>query len=310
MTKTIFARLKRVVSFVVILLIFFFLLRSLIRDWSQIKWETIHVNFIYLAVSFIVLVPHFIFYSKGWQHIMRELGFPISLTQSSWMIATTQIAKYAPGRIWYMLGRVYVGKKENISGSSLGLSMVLETCLLLTSSATIFLIATLAARDYTLANVVICIIMLTMAVILMIPRVLMFLANTMLKLLGRPVISASISFFQIIKLNPYFWGLWLAQIVGFYILVSAVYQIRFADIAVLASAYTLSWITGFVVVFAPGGLGIREGTMTLYLSTIMPLPMAIAISLISRVWITLFEVIVFFIGLIIQKNAKKKITAD
>jgi hypothetical protein len=42
----------------------------------------------------------------------------------------------------------------------------------------------------------------------------------------------------------------------------------------------------------------------------MPLPVAIAISLISRIWITVFEVIVFFMGLIIQKNTKKRANTE
>jgi hypothetical protein len=62
-------------------------------------------------------------------------------------------------------------------------------------------------------------------------------------------------------------------------------------------------MTGFIVIFAPGGLGIREGMMTLLLSPLVPTPLAIAISFMQRVWMTIFEVIIFFVGLVIKKKA-------
>jgi hypothetical protein len=63
-------------------------------------------------------------------------------------------------------------------------------------------------------------------------------------------------------------------------------------------------MTGFVVIFAPGGLGVREGMMTLLLRSFIPTPLAIAISFIARVWMTLFEIVVFFIGLIVRRTGK------
>ena len=77
----------------------------------------------------------------------------------------------------------------------------------------------------------------------------------------------------------------------------------------LVSAYTLAWITGSVAIFAPGGLGVREGVMTLLLSPILPVPLAIALSFITRVWITVFEAVVFFVGLIIQHQTSPKANA-
>jgi uncharacterized membrane protein YbhN (UPF0104 family) len=65
-------------------------------------------------------------------------------------------------------------------------------------------------------------------------------------------------------------------------------------------------MTGFVVIFAPGGLGVREGMMTLLLSSIIPTPLAIAISFVARVWMTLFEIVVFFIGLLVRKAGRKQ----
>jgi len=40
--------------------------------------------------------------------------------------------------------------------------------------------------------------------------------------------------------------------------------------------------------------------MTILLSPIVPAPLAIAISFVARAWITVFEIIIFFIGIIVK----------
>jgi uncharacterized membrane protein YbhN (UPF0104 family) len=218
------------------------------------------------------------------------------------MIATTQIGKYVPGKIWYMVGRVYVGTKENIDGKRLAVSMVLETCLLLISSSIIFLLSTIISGNYSTLYVSICIALTVLAIIVLYPPILSRITNFILKLFKKREIQIDISYPQILRISVYFFGLWIAQIIGFYLLISSIYPISIANIFTLSAAYTLAWIVGFVVVIVPGGLGVREGMMSLLLSPILPIPLAIAISFIARVWITIFELVVFFLGLTIQRK--------
>ncbi len=302
MSKT----LKNILTVLVISIIFVFLIHNLALNWSKIPFQDIQLNVPLLLLSFCALILHFVSYSKSWQEIMRELGAPITFSQSAWMIATTQIGKYVPGKIWYMLGRVYVGTKEKIDGKSLAVSMVLETCLLLISSSIIFLVSTVISGSYSIIYVSICIPLTILAIVVLHPRVLTWVTNSILKLFKKHKIEITISYLQIIKISIYFFGLWIAQIVGCYLLIKAIYPISIAHIFTISAAYTLAWIVGFVVVIVPGGLGVREGVMSLLLSPILPPPLAIAISFITRVWITVFEVVVFFIGLAIQRKTSTR----
>ena len=129
--------------------------------------------------------------------------------------------------------------------------------------------------------------------------------NIGLRLVKKPAIELKISYLHLLKLSVFFFGLWIAQIIGYYFLIDSIMPIPFYRIFSLAAAYTLSWMAGFIVVIAPGGLGVREGMMSILLSPILPAPLAIAISFIARVWITVFEIITFFIGLIVKgRNTK------
>jgi len=53
-----------------------------------------------------------------------------------------------------------------------------------------------------------------------------------------------------------------------------------------SSIFALAWCAGFVVVFVPAGIGIRESALTLLLTNIMPIGDALSLALLSRVvWI-------------------------
>jgi uncharacterized membrane protein YbhN (UPF0104 family) len=237
---------------------------------------------------------------------MRALGAPITFAQSIWMIATTQIGKYVPGKVWYMLGRVYVGRQARLDGKSLALSMVLEACLLHVTGGIIFLISMVISGNYNTNRLIISLVLISVAVIILHPKVLNRVANFFLRILKKPQIASTLSYGQIMQISIYFFGLWIFQVIGFYLLIKAIYPIPFYHILHLAATYTLAWISGSVAIFTPGGLGVREGVMTLMLSSILPMPLAIAISFITRVWVSVFEIIVFFIGLIIQRRTTPK----
>jgi uncharacterized membrane protein YbhN (UPF0104 family) len=294
--------LKRILTAAVIVIIFAFLIRNLVTNWSKIPFESLHANVLLIILSFCALIMNFLCYGKSWQQIMRALGAPITFSQSIWMIATTQIGKYLPGKVWYMVGRVYIGRQARLDGKKLALSMVLEACLLHVTGGIIFLISTLISGNYNIGWVIISIILISMALIILHPKILGRVANFFLRILKKPQIESTLTYPQIIKISVYFFGLWIGQVIGFYLLVTAIYQIPLYYVPTLAAVYTLAWISGSVAVFAPAGLGVREGVMTLMLSPILPMPLAIAISFITRVWVSIFEILAFFVGVLIQRR--------
>jgi uncharacterized membrane protein YbhN (UPF0104 family) len=65
---------------------------------------------------------------------------------------------------------------------------------------------------------------------------------------------------------------------------------------VLLGGYAISWMTGFLVLVSPAGLGVREGVFTLILKTVVPEPLAIIAALVTRVWMTLGELTAALVG--------------
>ena len=64
----------------------------------------------------------------------------------------------------------------------------------------------------------------------------------------------------------------------------------------LAAAYTISWIIGFVTLVTPGGLGIREVSFVLICSQYLSQHHASFLSLFLRIWLILVDLLLFLIS--------------
>ena len=58
--------------------------------------------------------------------------------------------------------------------------------------------------------------------------------------------------------------------------------------------FSLAWIAGYLVFFAPGGLGVSDLSLSLLLASIMPPPIAIVVSLSFRFLVFVAEAVVLF----------------
>jgi glycosyltransferase 2 family protein len=58
-------------------------------------------------------------------------------------------------------------------------------------------------------------------------------------------------------ISPVLLGWWF----GFWLTARALVTVRIHDLPVYAGAHGVAWLVGFVAVYAPGGLGVREAVL-------------------------------------------------
>src|SRR3990172_11713077 len=102
---------------------------------------------------------------------------------------------------------------------------------------------------------------------------------------------------------------WLLAGVSFYIFIRAFYPVELHYILIISGIYAISYAAGFIIFFMPAGLGVREGTLTLLLSLFIPMPVAIGISLLSRLWIIGLELLILLFFLINAQTRRMLKTA-
>ncbi len=122
------------------------------------------------------------------------------------------------------------------------------------------------------------------------PKVLQRIFNWTLVQFKREPVSLSISYSDVLWILFVCIISWVIGGVGFYLFVDSVYPVAPQYILFLTGALAISSTLGLVAIFAPSGLGVREGALVYLLSFVMATPVAVIISVLTRIWMTLIEI--------------------
>lgn len=213
----------------------------------------------------------------------------------------SQVSKYLPGSVWNYVSRVYLCNQRGISSSTSILSMVLEIMLILLAQATVVLLSLPFWLEGT-QNLLWVLVILPLGLIVLQPRIF----NGLLSFVAR---RSGVKDPPLVILKPTVVGTTLgiytfgAIVVGvaFFFFVNSLVPLPLEYIPALAGIINLSLVVGFLAPFAPYGLGIREGLLTVLLGQYIPVPLAALIALASRLWFTAAELAGLLITLSLRR---------
>ncbi|MDE0018640.1 MAG: hypothetical protein OXU51_20840 [Candidatus Poribacteria bacterium] len=77
------------------------------------------------------------------------------------------------------------------------------------------------------------------------------------------------------------WGLFGT---AFFLFIHSIHPVDASEIIIVTGIYAVAWIIGFLSFLTPSGLGVREGVLSLLLTTILPPATATLVALLSRLW--------------------------
>jgi len=78
--------------------------------------------------------------------------------------------------------------------------------------------------------------------------------------------------------------------------------LTWATLPGLCGIYALSHVVGLIALFAPGGLGVREGALAVQLGRLLPSGIAEALAIGIRIWFTLIELLCYFVVLLFSRS--------
>jgi len=274
-----------------------------------------NIDWFWFCMAMIIFLPFYAIEIFNWQLIIRSLKEKISFFNAgkSWLISN--LAKYIPGTIWIPLSRGYITKEENIPYLKSIVAWVFELYFHIASCVLIFcayLIITTNDESQKIMLGIFCILAIVIPflknyifeVIRMIIQKISVLKSHLIKF--EEVISLSKSVPARIPLLLFFttFLIWILQGIWLYILTYAV----IGKVYVLYHfiyIWSFSWFIGFIVIFSPGGFGVREGVMVTLLTKLgIAVPSAIVIALLSRFQYLLLDGIVTLIFMRYFKNRK------
>ncbi len=186
-----------------------------------------------------------------------NLPFSAALAQ----IVTVNLGKYVPGKVWGILARGSLMNRYGLSSGEVMHTSILEQFYLLSSAGMVAGIGVGLSRSgmWRLA-IVLGVLVVSLATALL-PRLLVGVGEQVLKRV-RPSVSAPPppTLAHGASLTLRYFAVWCLLGLGFAGVAHAITGIELsaANIGLLIFANTVGYVGGFLALFAPGGLGVRE----------------------------------------------------
>ncbi|ACC84874.1 lysylphosphatidylglycerol synthase domain-containing protein [Nostoc punctiforme] len=246
----------------------FFLAKALKDNWigvTAIRIDGVGWTIIAIATG-VTLLAH-TWAGWIWTWILQELNQSVSSPQFIQVYLKTNIAKYLPGNIWHHYGRIVAAKKANVSAGAATLSVLLEPLLMLAAALIIIVLCSsqFAAANTTLAIQVLQLLSLALVLCAIHPRFLNPVIRFLYRLKAKksattqPTVPFSLKSYPLRPLLGEL-GFMALRATGFILTMSALGSLNVNQIPLLLGAFSCSWLLGFVIPGAPGGLGVFEAT--------------------------------------------------
>ncbi len=294
---------KRLIGYALTAIILFFLFRTLSATWSQVANSGFEFSFNapMLAASLALLVVARAFAVEAWRRIVISLGdyFDFGFGARVWFLSN--LTRYVPGNIWQVATMMVMVGERGVSKTNALLSQVIYTALALAIAGLFGVMFILVRPDLfsaivpsfiaASAPIIAAFALVLVVVVFALPITNRLIVAVTARLLRREI-SAPVPTFARGLVPPFFSMLmWLTNGVAFFLFIGSMTpptpeQLP-AFIAMNAGAY---WI-GYVSFVTPSGLGFRESALALMLATFFPTPVAVAFSLVTRLWSTAGELL-------------------
>jgi glycosyltransferase 2 family protein len=251
--------------------VFGFLVLTVIDQWSEIQSEGVHFHVLWLVPALIILVLYYVLAAFGWDLILRSLGYRIGFGRAQVAWGQPLLARYVPGSILYVLGRVLLSERAGVPRRISVASIVYEQAISATSA--IVVAAYFIIKHPDLQGVPerwAVLLLIPLAIVVLHPKVFGRLSNRALRAFGRDPLPVVMSLRDVVALIIYFSLIWLAVAFGIYSVARSVTYIPYSDILLVGSAQAIGYFAALVTLVAPAGLGVRDAAFAWAVKAALP----------------------------------------
>lgn len=304
---------KTVIKFVkytLVLLMFFFIIKFLYANINTLNFDEIHFNYFYLGLSVLIYLAHILCNAVIWYFITKQNQCNMGFFETLKVRIFSDFGKYIPGKV-FAYGILFYSYDQKAISKKKIMFCSFQELILGTLAAVIIALVSIFFSDIAILHKY-NLIFLGLAIIcfvIMHPVILKFITNFFLRTFKKESISITSTYSQMLIILGLFLVSWLVFGWAFYFFINSFFQYSINSYFFTTGAFAIAGLIGFVALFAPAGIGVREGILIFILTFIFPAAIATLISLISRIWMTICELLLLGIvfSLTYTKNRKGKI---
>jgi glycosyltransferase 2 family protein len=293
-------KLKKNAAFALYLAVFYFLLRQIFQSWQLVRSATVSIRFGWVALSLILAIGLSTFQSFVWHRILLSSNKKISYRETYRTFSRSIVTRYLPGGIWVFFARTYVTARLGFSKAQVLYLVIVESTVGVLTGCCVYIVAQPWAPHNAYLLLLAQFLVVVVVVFLSIPDKCISLLKIVLK---KELTIVPIAIKDILRICILFFVQWVLVGACVVACVHAFVSLPPSLLPSVVGLYAISWVIGFVVIFAPSGIGVREGVLIMLLNLVIANPVAIISAIFIRIVMTFGELTNFLVGLVL-KNAK------
>ena len=299
---------RKIISIVFYVLVIAFLVwYALSLDFETLF--SFEINWLPIIFATALAIASRLIFAFIWRMLLSSMGAELSPKLSRELLVVYSkawLGRYLPGSATWVIGKIYFASNLGISKTKLAVSSLMEAMLQLV--IVMALAAALLVFDPRISELgqgyeLILIAVTVVGLVAIYPKVFNTLTSSAYRIIRKSAISSS----DLLSNKA------TSQASGLFMLTSILNAVSLLMVAIafdnslLDNAFLIMGIASFasavsiLAVFAPAGIGVREGVQIIGLSLITTPEMALAITIMMRVLSVLWDLVFFYLARLMNK---------
>ena len=271
-----------------------FACRSLLRNWDQLRAQPLDWRPApgWLLLSAVLVWAMYALLIAAWRAMLHAWGQRLDPWTAARIWTVSSLGKYLPGKVWAVAGMAVMAQQAGVApGAAMGSAVILQA-LAVGAGAAVAGVCGVGALRQAHPGIVTILVLLVGAsaagiALLFWPPVvrrLLRVAAPEAAIADAGPAGPAIAFGVMANLAA-----WIGYGAAFWCLTRGLLPETRLTISRAVAVFTASYLAGFLALFAPGGLGVRESVFILMLQGPVGPAAATALALASRVLLTITE---------------------
>lgn len=295
---------KHIVSLAALAAVAWLLWAQARRHWDSIARFHIVLSPGELWAAFGLCLVAFLLETLAWQFALnsamgrREMDFAESIATNN----TSGLLKYLPGRIWtYGAQMMWLASRGVSKGRVLYVNLVVLMVSMLVSSVLggAYLVVYFAEPGWGWFAWPLLVVALVTG-LLVGPRLLVASLSLLRRITKREIEVTATPASEMLELGGIYIAVWLLiGVAAYYAALGVGLTVTLHEVTGITASMSVAWVVGFLSALTPGGLGVREGLMSLMLERVSSPEAALVLPIVSRLLYLVIEVLLGVVGIAI-----------
>jgi glycosyltransferase 2 family protein len=254
-------------------------------------WSLIDIRIAPLAGSGLFVILAYLVLIETWRRVITAWGSGLPFGPAARIWFVSNLGRYVPGKVWTIAAMGTLSQRAGVSPAVAVASALYINAINILAGIAVCL---LAAPGRTPIPPVVAVILGVLTVVFVLtPRALTTVVKWIAARMGRDYDLPPLAYTTIALTFASCAIAWVFYGIAFQLLAAGTIGDPSGATSGYVALYTSSYLLGFIAFFAPGGAGVRESAMIAQAGqyALMPAPSMLLLAAISRIWLTLFELL-------------------